>query len=67
LPWIFDGRAESTETPGSTPRATPTRTSPIVLTSCPAPRALCRICPGCTDTPTPMAGTPTVCPDCRSR
>jgi hypothetical protein len=34
---------------------------------CPQPRALCRLCPGCTATPPPQDGTPTVCPDCRPR
>lgn len=31
---------------------------------CKAPIQHCRPCPGCTPTPSPGAGTPTVCPDC---
>lgn len=52
----------------------PTATSAITPTIeigtpgvCPEPRRICEPCPGCTATPEPLAGTPTVCPFCRHR
>lgn len=47
----------------STPR--PTRPRPV--RECLEPVRLCPPCPGCTKTPEPGAGTPTVCPACRPR
>ena len=52
------------------PTITPTLTTPFpfpVPPFCPEPRRPCRLCPGCTMTPVPGAGTPTVCPACRRR
>ena len=50
----------------ATATLTPTL-APTPLGICPEPRQLCPPCPGCTRTPVPGEGTPTVCPFCRPR
>jgi hypothetical protein len=51
------------------PPIEPTRQSrgPKPVDECDEPRNMCQPCPGCTNTPSPGDGTPTVCPICRPR
>ncbi len=51
------------------PPIEPTRQSrgPKPVDDCDEPRNMCQPCPGCTNTPVPGDGTPTVCPICRPR
>lgn len=51
------------------PPIEPTRQSrgPKPVDDCDEPRQMCQPCPGCTNTPVPGDGTPTVCPICRPR
>lgn len=50
----------------ATATITPTK-GPDIPPGCPQPRMLCQPCPGCTPTPYPAEGTPTICPFCRPR
>jgi hypothetical protein len=66
LPYLNRSLPDSAPENTSTPEATPTRAI-VVPPGCPRPLLICRLCPGCTTTPVPADGTPTVCPDCRPR
>lgn len=64
LPGLWQDRRRP---PSPTSAITPTLGPSPPRGLCPEPRMLCQPCPGCTVTPAPAEGTPTVCPVCRPR